>query len=54
VDILKLPPKEVEVRFTSKVLSKVIFIVKQLIRYVLNIGEEDDVENSEALPVMRR
>lgn len=54
VDILKLTPKEVESRFTAKILNKIIYIIKQLIRYVLNIDVDADVENSEALPIHRR
>lgn len=36
-----------EQRLTSKILNKIIMIVKQLIGFVLNIGEKEDVEESE-------
>jgi hypothetical protein len=53
-DILKLPPSDVEGKLNSKVLATIVQVLKQLLGYVLNLKDTEEVEKSECLPLQHR
>ena len=53
-DILKLPPQDVEDKLNSQVLAQIVQVLKQLLGYVLDLKDAEEVERSECLPLQHR